>query len=107
MVGSPGVGGGGWGPEGSPCEVPAPTLGPSRAEGSPLSHREPLHPGGQRQAPVTVWQAAPHRQAQRSSQWAPKVPSGQAVGKGAGGLSPAPGGSPDRDRRPGELRPQP
>lgn len=105
VVGSPGVGG--RGPEGSPCGGPAPTLGTSRAEGSPLSHREPLHPGGQRQAPVTAWQAAPHRQAQRSSQRTPKVPSGQAVAKEAGRLSPARGGSPDRGSRPGELRPQP
>lgn len=35
---------------------------------SPLSQREPLHPGGQRQAPVTWWQGAPLRQVQRSSQ---------------------------------------
>lgn len=89
--------GGGWGggprasagPEHSWGEGPASTqaVGPpgaGGAGGSPLSHREPLHPGGQRQAPVTGWQVAPRRQAQRPSQWSPKVPSGQAAGRDGG-----------------------
>lgn len=56
---------------------------------------------------MTGWQAAPHRQAQRSSQRTPKAPSGQAVGRGAGGLSLSRGDSLDRGSRPGELIPQP
>ena len=56
---------------------------------------------------MTGWQAAPHRQAQRSSHRTPKAPFGQAVGREAGELSPAWGDSPDRGSRPGELGPQP
>lgn len=81
----PGEPGASAGLEGSP--------GAGGAGGSPLSHREPLHPGGQRQAPVMWWQAAPRRQAQRSSQSAPNLPSAQATGqdgKGWGRRSPAP-----------------
>lgn len=58
-----------------------PPPGAGGAGGSLVSHRKPLHPGGQRQAPVTRWQVAPHQQTQRSSQQAPNVPSAQAAGR--------------------------
>lgn len=70
-------------------EGPAPAwaVGPrgaGGAGGSPLSHRRPLHPGVQRQAPVMGWQVAPRRQAQCPSQRSPNVPSGQAAGRDRG-----------------------
>lgn len=81
-----GGGGEAWGqgsPEGSLCQDPPPRaagpVGAAEPRGSPFSHREPLHPGGQRQAPVTWWQVAPRWQAQRSSHCAPNVPSAQAA----------------------------